>query len=96
METTTQRDERLWKIAKSRASFRTSLFIYLVMNAFLWAIWFVTGGYHNHGTPWPVWAGLGWGLGLAFQYFNAWHRDPFGDTIKEYEKLQQEKQRRGL
>jgi hypothetical protein len=95
METTSQRDERLWKIAKSRAAFRNSLLIYLIMNAFFWAIWFATGRPH-HGTPWPIWPGLGWGLGLAFQYFNAWHRDPFGDTVREYEKLQQERQRRGI
>jgi hypothetical protein len=96
METTSQRDERLWKIAQSRAKFKTSLIIYLVMNAFFWAIWVATKGYHNGGTPWPVWPGIGWGLALAFQYFNAWHRDPFGDAVKEYEKLQEEKQRRGI
>jgi hypothetical protein len=96
METTSQRDERLWKIAKSRAAFRTSLLVYLVMNAFFWAIWLATNDNYSGGTPWPVWPALGWGLGLAFQYFNAWHRDPFGDALKEYEKLQQEKQRRGV
>jgi hypothetical protein len=96
METTTQRDERLWKIAKARAAFKTSLMIYLIMNAFFWAIWFFTTDHYYGGTPWPVWPGLGWGLALAFQYFNAWHRDPFGDALQEYEKLQEEKQRRGL
>jgi hypothetical protein len=96
METTTQRDERLWKIAKARASFRTSLFVYLIMNAFFWVLWYFTKGSSYGGTPWPVWPGLGWGLGLAFQYVNAWHRDPFGDAVKEYEKLLEEKQRRGL
>ncbi|SFE27131.1 2TM domain-containing protein [Chitinophaga sp. CF118] len=95
METTSQRDERLWQIAKSRSRFRTHLMIYLVINAFLWAIWFLTS--HNFSvTPWPVWPALGWGLGLAFQYFHAWHRDPFGDTVREYDKLQEEKHRRGL
>jgi hypothetical protein len=28
-------DERLWRIAKKRASFKKSLFSYLVINAFL-------------------------------------------------------------
>lgn len=95
METTSQRDERLWKIAKARAGFRTHLMIYLVMNAFFWALWFITGR-ETQSPPWPVWPGLGWGLGIALQYFNAWHRDPFGDTLREYDKLQAEKHRRGL
>ena len=96
METTTQRDERLWKIAKARSSFKTSLMVYLIVNAFLWALWYFTVGDFSKGTPWPVWPALGWGLGLAFQYYNAWHRDPFGDTLREYDKLQAEKERRGL
>lgn len=35
--------------------------IYVLGNAFLVAIWFVTGA----GAFWPVWPLLGWGLGLA-------------------------------
>lgn len=96
METTQQRDERLWKIAKSRTAFRTSLMVYLIMNGFFWALWFVTTNRYEGGTPWPVWPGLGWGLGLAFQYVHAFHQDPFGDTLREYEKLQAEKESRGL
>lgn len=95
METTSQRDERLWRIAKARANFKSHLIVYLVVNAFLWAIWFFSNGGH-HGTPWPVWPAMGWGLGLAFQYFNAFHRDPFGDAVREYERLQAEQERRGL
>jgi hypothetical protein len=95
MESNPQRDEQLWKIAKSRTAFRSHLITFLIINCFLWAVWFFTD--HDHtGTPWPAWVGISWGLALAFQYFNAWHRDPFGDTLNEYEKLQQEKQRRGL
>lgn len=96
METTSQRDERLWRIAKLRSQFKSSLIIYLLTNAFLWALWIITGGIHDGGVPWPIWPSLGWGLAVAYQYFNAWHRDPFGDTVREYEKLQEEKQRRGV
>ncbi|WP_343700947.1 2TM domain-containing protein [Chitinophaga sp.] len=95
METNQQRDERLWRIAKARAGFRTHLMTYPIVNAFLWAIWFLTNDHHQ-GVPWPVWPMCGWGLGLAFAYYNAYHRDPFGDATREYEKLQQEKQQRGL
>ena len=96
METAPQKDERLWKMAKSRAAFKSSLVVYLIVNLFFWAIWFFTTGEFNRGTPWPVWPGLGWGLAIAFQYFNAYHRDPFGDAVREYDKLQAEKQQRGL
>jgi hypothetical protein len=96
METTSQRDDRLWHIAKSRSRFKSHLMIYLVINAFLWAIWLFTSHDFSDGAPWPVWPALSWGLLLAIQYFYAWHRDPFGDTLKEYDKLQEEKYRRGL
>ena len=92
MESTQQRDERLWRIAKARAAFKSHLISYLVINAGLWALWFITSR-GNGGIPWPIWSSLGWGIGLAFHYFGAYHRDHYGDTLKEYEKLQNEQQR---
>jgi hypothetical protein len=38
------KDERLWRIARKRASFRKSLYSYLVICAFLWGIWWFTKG----------------------------------------------------
>jgi hypothetical protein len=93
MDTNEQRDQRLWRIAKSRAGFRTHLMTYLIINGFLWIIWLITD--HHRGLPWPVWPMLGWGLALAFAYYNAYHKDPFGDATSEYEKLQQQKQQKG-
>lgn len=87
----------MWQVAKSRAAFRTHLMTYLIINGALWAIWLLTGGAdRNDDVPWPLWPMLGWGIGLAFSYYNAFHKDPIGDTYREYEKLQQEKERRGL
>lgn len=96
METIQQRDERLWRIAKARANFKSHLIIYLVVNAGLWAIWFLASDDHGRqgGPPWPVWPALAWGIALAFNYFRAYHRDPFGDALKEYEKLQHEQHQR--
>ncbi|WP_143307971.1 2TM domain-containing protein [Chitinophaga vietnamensis] len=94
METTQERDERLWRIAKARAAFKSHLIVYLVVNTGLWAVWFLTDNHKLHGTPWPAWPALSWGLILAFQYFNAFHRDPFGDRLKEYEKLKEQQQTR--
>lgn len=95
MENQQQRDERLWRIAKARAAFRTHFSAYLIVNGFLWLIWYLTDG-NLSGTPWPVWPMAGWGLALAFNYYFAFETDPFRDTLREYEKLQQEKHQRGL
>ncbi|MES2004607.1 MAG: 2TM domain-containing protein [Bacteroidota bacterium] len=85
MLTEQQRDEELWQIAKARASFRLSLAAYLFVNAFLIAIWFFSAG---PGTYfWPIWPMIGWGLGMAFQYFHAYQGDKITSAQKEYEKL---------
>ena len=41
--------------------FAVHLRVYLIVNAFLIAIWALTGG----SDFWPIWPILGWGLGLA-------------------------------
>lgn len=88
-------DDRLWQTAKARANFKRSVFSYLVINTFLWAIWYVTAGRKGINTdlPWPVWPTLGWGLGLAFQYFKAYNGDKDDLAIKEYERLKEEQNR---
>ena len=85
-------DDILWQIAKKRARFKKDLFSYLIVNAFLWAIWWVSNGkiIGNHAYPWPIWVMLGWGVGLAFQYFSAYHGNTRSLTLEEYEKLKNE------
>ncbi len=85
MLTEQQKDDQLWQMAKARASFRWSLITYVFVNAFLIAIWFVTSGPGTHF--WPIWSIMGWGLGIALQYFNAYQGDKLINTQKEYEKL---------
>jgi uncharacterized ion transporter superfamily protein YfcC len=92
---TNSRDEELWKVAKKRASFQHSLVLYLVINAFLWVIWWFTAdtkNFHEH-IPWPAWAMVGWGFGLVFQYFAAYGGTKENLANKEYEKLKREKER---
>lgn len=83
------RDEKLWRLARRRASFKKALFNYMVIMAFLWAIWWFSGGRYTgfHHYPWPVWVMLAWGMILGFQYFEAYNGNSQELTEQEYEKL---------
>jgi len=85
-----EKDKALWRIAKNRASFKTGLLMYIVINAFLWCVWYFTSGPNSY--PWPVWSMLGWGLGVVLQYFRAYHMDKGDLADQEYEKLKRERQ----
>lgn len=92
-QTPSGKDPQLWDIAQKRASFKSHLATYLVVIGFLWVLWFVTGSLHDRsGFPWPAWAMLGWGIGLVFHYLGAYGgRGGYNAVEKEYEKLQNEK-----
>ena len=88
-----QRDEKLWLVAKKRAGFQRSLVSYFVVIAFLWFIWWFSEGRYsnNHDMPWPIWVMIGWGIGLIFQYLNAYGGSKKDLIDKEYEKLKNTK-----
>lgn len=88
------RDEILWRIARKRADFRRSLYLYLVINMFLWLIWWMTTGRITGltGYPWPLWVMLTWGIGVAIQYFEAYKSDKADLAEREYEKLKRKQQ----
>jgi hypothetical protein len=87
------KDPQLWEIAQKRASFKSHLLTYVVINAFLWILWYFTGGERPHnGWPWPVWPMLGWGIGLFFHYASAYIFPKANSVEKEYEKLKQQQQ----
>jgi len=79
------KDKELWMIAKRRAAFKISAFTYVAVNCMLIAIWYFTTGPGSYF--WPVWSMLGWGVGIATQYFHAYHGSYLFSTQKEYEKL---------
>ena len=99
-----QRDERLWKKAKDRVKFKRHLFSYIIVNAFLWALWYLGSGNDwgmadtcrpleetkHHFFPWPLWCTLGWGIGIAFEYYGAYVGDKDSSIEREYEKLKNE------
>lgn len=87
-QNTEQKDQQLWAIAKKRVGFKRDLATYFIINAFLWILWALTGGYKNkEGIPWPVWVTVGWGLGILIQYFEVFKYPKENATEKEYEKL---------
>ena len=89
----TPHDEKLWKMALRRASFKKHLFTYIAVNIFFWALWllkFEAGNSH----PWPLYPMLGWGIGVAFDYYKAYHGTQDTLAEKEYEKLIEEKRRK--
>ena len=92
MEILEGKDPELWKMAQKRAAFRRHLNSYLVVNGFLWLLWFLTDGHYFNDVPWPVWPTVGWGIGLAFNYFDAYQGDKSNLAEQEYEKLKREKQ----
>lgn len=84
-----QKDDKLWQLAKKRAHFQRSLASYFIVIGFLWIVWWFTTGHHGRhsGVPWPVWVMIGWGIGLLFQYLNAYGGSKKDLVEKEYEKL---------
>ena len=89
----TDRDKDLWRIAKRRAAFKRHLYTYFIINVFLWILWaFTQDGSESMGLPWPAWATLGWGIGLAMDYFNTYFGDRVDMTEKEYERLKRKKE----
>ena len=78
------RDHALERL-KKRRDFKTHIVIYLLVNAFLVAIWAVTTA---PGLFWPIFPILGWGIGLGA---NAW--DVYGRKPITEDEIRQETER---
>ncbi|MCW3089091.1 MAG: hypothetical protein JWP81_160 [Ferruginibacter sp.] len=92
------KDPILWAIAKRRASFKNHAVTYVIVNLFLWAIWYFTSSQwisinhfndniHGMMIPWPIWTTLGWGVGLAFHFAGAYIFPTSNSAEMEYRKL---------
>jgi hypothetical protein len=86
-----QTDHDLWQLAKKRVKFKKHLITYIIVNAFLWLVWFWGESTANSLVPWPLFPTLGWGIGLAFEYVGVyWFRDKFS-LQREYDRLKKAK-----
>lgn len=83
------KDPELWEIAQSRADFKDHLVTYIIVNGFLWALWFFTDRdiLEIGDFPWPVWSMLGWGVWLAFHYAEAYLFSHVNSAEFEYQQL---------
>jgi 2TM domain len=60
---------------KKKSEFRAHLFVYVVVNAALVAIWAMTGA----NFFWPVFPMLGWGIGLIFHAWDTYRSEEFSE-----------------
>ncbi len=75
------------KIAKAKSEFYTHLGIYVAVNIFLIAMWYVTIG--PGGFPWFVFPLFGWGIGVTGHAFDTFYGKSYIEkkTEEEFEKL---------
>ncbi|MEM1513560.1 MAG: 2TM domain-containing protein [Candidatus Thermoplasmatota archaeon] len=73
------------KRAEGKIAFYTHLLIYIVVNIFLFIIWYFSS---DKKFPWFIFSLFGWGIGLITHFIHAFS-STFVDKLvkKEYEKL---------
>jgi len=62
--------EQAIKAIKRKRDFKAHLVTHVIVNAFLAAVWYMT----SPGYFWPGWAMGGWGIGVAFNVWDAYGR----------------------
>lgn len=70
---------RAEKRLKAKRDLGAHLLAYVMVNAFLVAIWFMTS---PDGFFWPVFPILGWGIGIAFNVWDVYSPEPSEDRIR--------------
>lgn len=86
----TQEEDKLWRLAQKRVAFKRHLFVYIVCNLSLIIIWYFSEGRYNEDKSyWFIYPLAGWGIGLVFHYWSAYHDDE-SSVKKEYQRLKKE------
>lgn len=66
---------------QQKREFQGNVVAYVVINAFLIVIWFMSGG----GYFWPGWVLAGWGVGLLIHGWEVYFRRPITEADIEAE-----------
>lgn len=75
----TPRDRAMQQL-KKRRDFRGHVLIYVLVNAFLVAIWAIT---NRHGFFWPVFIIGGWGIAVVMNAWDVyWRRDITEEEVR--------------
>ena len=76
----TLRERALIRLKKRRA-FTAHLLVYVMVNAFIVAIWALT----SRGFFWPIFPMVGWGIGLVMNAWDVWRGDEFSEAAIDKE-----------
>ena len=74
------REQAIVRLKKKR-DFATHVFVYVLVNAFLVAIWAFTSA----DFFWPIFPILGWGIGLGANAWDVYGRKPISEGEIEQE-----------
>ncbi len=74
------------KRVEEKKGFFVHLTVYVVVNAIIFAVWWITMG--GHGYPWFIWPLLGWGIGIVFHFLGVF----FFDRETDWERREVEKE----
>lgn len=76
----TRREQAVRRL-KAKYEFKVHLIVYLVTNAMLVLIWFVS----SMGYFWPIWPIAGWGIGLIMHGYTVYFGSVFTEDQIQHE-----------
>lgn len=86
-------EEELRRLAlrrlKKKREFLSHLFVYVVVNVGLWAVWAIDGITSTWEFPWPIFPTVFWGLFVIGQANDVYWREPLSEEAvqREIEQL---------
>jgi hypothetical protein len=88
-------DEELRMLARESAEEKVGFYahfaVYVAVNLFLIAIWWITSG--PGSFPWWIFITFGWGIGIAAHYIGAFRGKAYTERLadREYRRLKGER-----
>lgn len=81
----TEMRKKAAKIAEDKVGFQVHFAIYLAVNAFLIALWYITSPPTGLVFPWFVFPLFGWGIGIAAHFVAAYRGEGYVQRVAERE-----------